>query len=818
MARTRSTGPPGNTPHLDLSKPTRNKPPAKRATKPNVRKALPADTENEDDDEANVKKPPPKKAATKKPGRKPSKKKAEEAPQIEDEDVVESPNRDVNMSDTETQPQGVAPRPLPRKKAAPSANKEPQNPDDLFIINRRKEIGQSQVQPQNAPTPRPTSPPPPDPVPPLPTSPPRQDPLPTCPTSPPPQDPLPPSPDSPPPVDDPQNLFSPQPTRRTTARPIQIHEEEDMDEEMEEDTIRYSTKSKGKAKQSNGDYEDEEDEEEDEEDANDHSSKSKRKSKESNDNDDNDDNAGPYHKPGPISDAAKERAFAAQERYHEEMRQIARDERKPVHTIFRLVDAHENLRETSTWNVFQAWWGVEGPGKGKGKSKEMSRTEYTRFLRGEYIEYLKEKLGDESDNKEAKAKLFEPILEWYHQKFLDHVEERRVKGSFSLIIRKVVDSLEKLGLRYHEMYGLHCGGVVVNVDPDVHGKTGSVLWGSTPQFDKMKKGEVAFINRQVSQWVSYITLQVAEAEGGEVDETQLLRPDIDRRAHEGERDYERRAFLNILRADYGICFSFFDYLRLIVPAGQARYKNDTPLNECKDLKIPWQTWPDEAYENKVRISGWPLDGNKPGAGFKFKSTTQGLPHNFQKDTVYNYKKSSGEDGKKNHISIELWDADELALDPDDAGHVALVKDVNGRTVVSVADAPKYIKRNRGRVKQTAKEKRISRHVRRLADAAPANEAGPSNPHAQDNTTLDEGDVEDTLPRTKSKKSRPREDDDDEDHHPKKKKKGLDTTARDVLTNALNKLLSDPKKLKKLLINSSDGLSESEEESDSGDDD
>ncbi|KAG6811244.1 hypothetical protein H0H93_014495, partial [Arthromyces matolae] len=73
------------------------------------------------------------------------------------------------------------------------------------------------------------------------------------------------------------------------------------------------------------------------------------------------------NKPGPISDAGKERAYAAQERYHQEIRQIAIDEKKPVRVIFSFLEGSGTMRETSSWNAFQAWWGLEGPGANRKK-------------------------------------------------------------------------------------------------------------------------------------------------------------------------------------------------------------------------------------------------------------------------------------------------------------------------------------------------------------------------------------------------------------------------------------------------------------------
>ncbi|KAG6834418.1 hypothetical protein H0H93_009756 [Arthromyces matolae] len=148
------------------------------------------------------------------------------------------------------------------------------------------------------------------------------------------------------------------------------------------------------------------------------------------------------------------------------------------------------------------------PGNGQGITQEDTPSadisEDSQFLKKEYNKYLKEKLGDKWNDKDAKAELFKPIIEWYNQKYIEAIKGKKIKGNFSLIIRKVVDAFEKMGLKFYELCGLHCGGAVLNVDPDVTGRTDSALWGSTPELDKIKKGEVVFINHQLKQLESLV--------------------------------------------------------------------------------------------------------------------------------------------------------------------------------------------------------------------------------------------------------------------------------------------------------------------------
>ncbi|KAG6808619.1 hypothetical protein H0H93_016680, partial [Arthromyces matolae] len=178
-----------------------------------------------------------------------------------------------------------------------------------------------------------------------------------------------------------------------------------------------------------------------------------------------------------------------------------------------------------------------------------------------------------------------------------------------------------MGMKFYELYGLHCGGAVLNVDPDVTGRTDSALWGSTPELDKIKKGEVVFINRQLKQLESLVIadapsmyrVEIANAEGREVDPMLIVGPDIKRIPGEPERDWERRAFLNIMRHDFGMSL-----LPLLSPlpmsrlAARALNHHGQSITRVQDVKIPWTTWPDDAYSKKICFGGWPLTARGPG--------------------------------------------------------------------------------------------------------------------------------------------------------------------------------------------------------------
>ncbi|KAG6847599.1 hypothetical protein H0H93_007121, partial [Arthromyces matolae] len=278
------------------------------------------------------------------------------------------------------------------------------------------------------------------------------------------------------------------------------------------------------------------------------------------------------NKPGPISDAGKEQAYAAQEQYHQEIRQIAINEKKPAQVIFSLLEGSGTMRKTSTWNAFQAWWGLEGPGANQKQTADTSSPDAP--------------LPDAPFPDNAKVELFKPIIEWYNQKYVEAIEEKKMKGNFPLIVRKVVDAFEKMCLKFYKLYGLHCGGAVLNVDPDVTGRTDSALWGSTPELDKIKKGEVVFIDRQLKQLESLVMVKIANAEGRKVDAMLIVGPDIKRISGEPERDYAR-----------------------------ALNHHGRSITQVQDVKIPWTTWPDYAYSKKICFGGWPLTARAPGPGF-----------------------------------------------------------------------------------------------------------------------------------------------------------------------------------------------------------
>lgn len=67
------------------------------------------------------------------------------------------------------------------------------------------------------------------------------------------------------------------------------------------------------------------------------------------------------HKSGPISDLAKEAAFALHLDYQRQMQALANEHNKPVRLFYQIVGQDAVMpRSLNAWNAYQAWYGING--------------------------------------------------------------------------------------------------------------------------------------------------------------------------------------------------------------------------------------------------------------------------------------------------------------------------------------------------------------------------------------------------------------------------------------------------------------------------
>ncbi|KAG6904034.1 hypothetical protein DXG01_013064, partial [Tephrocybe rancida] len=144
------------------------------------------------------------------------------------------------------------------------------------------------------------------------------------------------------------------------------------------------------------------------------------------------------HKSGPIPNDAKEEAFALQATFRNGIEALAARIRKSPDTLYTLIGegAKISRRTVSLWGVFEAWYASEGNFK---KPKTTSAQDWAVIVADEYQEYCKQELNERWEDPMERAKLLQPMVKWYKERYDDFVDEKKVDGTFHKIIAKMRD-------------------------------------------------------------------------------------------------------------------------------------------------------------------------------------------------------------------------------------------------------------------------------------------------------------------------------------------------------------------------------------------
>ncbi|KAG6913402.1 hypothetical protein DXG01_007072 [Tephrocybe rancida] len=177
---------------------------------------------------------------------------------------------------------------------------------------------------------------------------------------------------------------------------------------------------------------------------------------------------GPF-KSGPIPNEAKQCTFAIRTAFEKQIQDLAAEIGKAPQLLFSLMGEGPLLsrRPPTRWGTFES-------------------------LSTERKKYCKAELGDKWEDPDAVAMLFEPFMAWHLEKHETYMEELKLEGTFNKVVNKA-----ETAFKYN---GVHCFGVIVNLQPDHTGCTSSAMWGATPAFQQMKTDEKGVISRQIAEW------------------------------------------------------------------------------------------------------------------------------------------------------------------------------------------------------------------------------------------------------------------------------------------------------------------------------
>ncbi|KAG6839505.1 hypothetical protein C0991_001985 [Blastosporella zonata] len=328
--------------------------------------------------------------------------------------------------------------------------------------------------------------------------------------------------------------------------------------------------------------------------------------------------------PGCISDDVKARVFAAHREYTETMEALAAKAKKPVQTLYGLVGGGHKpyRRRTSQWGAWEAGYKVHGETK---KTAKMTSQQWNALVATKYNDYCKEHLGEHWQDKEDRAELFQPIVDWYKEKFGELVVAKKEDRSFTKLLSKTRDEFMHLGRLAYEYYGVHCFGFIVDIDPDNEGHTASAMWGCTDAFEQMKKKEKSLLPRLQTGNPSYAQIQLA-------------------------RGWD--------------------------------------IKKCQSIKMSWVNWPNVTYDWKICMVNWPTTARAPNGDhydIKKKNTKTTEAMQASNDARRN---QDDEDSTIRIVAWDL-DDQLLTVDDKTLRRVVLVANTRNEASVIVGDASKY---------------------------------------------------------------------------------------------------------------------------------
>lgn len=147
----------------------------------------------------------------------------------------------------------------------------------------------------------------------------------------------------------------------------------------------------------------------------------------------------------------------------------------------------------------------------------VSQADWTRFVREQYTEYLREELGDDWEDKERRAECMEPILEWYKGHLANFVENAKTKDEFKGVMTRVTRQFVqmvcdpppipgKLSLIFskstsvYEQYGVHVFGFAIDPSRDSCAGSHSTSWGGSPEYVTLRTKHKHVIKEQISDY------------------------------------------------------------------------------------------------------------------------------------------------------------------------------------------------------------------------------------------------------------------------------------------------------------------------------
>ncbi|KAK1234229.1 hypothetical protein PQX77_002569, partial [Marasmius sp. AFHP31] len=276
----------------------------------------------------------------------------------------------------------------------------------------------------------------------------------------------------------------------------------------------------------------------------------------------NDENyTGPFRS-GVLSNAGVARAMAAHKAYITQMYEIAKDERKPLHSVFAVVHDDDTLATVRAVNPWNAWLAHHAAHSGVEKPEEWDTSQWVCYLREEYIKHVAEqkKKLDTNSIREALAE----EVSWFENCFSTFWEDKKREGKFSGTLSKIIAPIMNIAQHAYLNYGVHIFGYAISTEHDESDQSPSCMFGGLPEFAVVKETQRTVLRDQLTDIEALLRVQEMEFRNIPEEDRQAANVlDCKGAQEKNGRDYLRTMFSQFLHQDtsgLGYAVSIGSYL------------------------------------------------------------------------------------------------------------------------------------------------------------------------------------------------------------------------------------------------------------------
>ncbi|KAJ7434244.1 hypothetical protein FB451DRAFT_1419062 [Mycena latifolia] len=296
---------------------------------------------------------------------------------------------------------------------------------------------------------------------------------------------------------------------------------------------------------------------------------------------------------GPMSKKDLEEALAARRQYHAMIETVARRSGKRMGAVFKAVgDGATSMRHTNPWNAFQTKYRAENP-----KDKDETSDEYKNKMKAAYADLFADLPEEDRRNPDARRKCVDEVMEWYHEKTMLLLDDRKAQGNGHALMSKIVKPFIHQSTVAGSTYDVEVFGFGIDPFSDV-----AIIWGGTPNFQAVYQDFEQPIKAKLTELKAIVTNM--KRRDGQVMNHRRLQIDFSKKSTEANmRDSKRRIIKDCLYND-------------ILNALAERAELDPDQACTPPSKMSWK-WSDLALKYTLRLEGWPaaLKNAFPSAGF-----------------------------------------------------------------------------------------------------------------------------------------------------------------------------------------------------------